>query len=303
MFGKKELDELGSAIDVMVEAWVDMTPKQRVSAVGKVREDDPRVTFWTGSSFVMDRSAAALVRAMLRGYPTIRVDGERRYKDKVTRCVEALARKKPAPGLGNRGNRGGVIGAGAYGVVVAHPTKTDRVVKAIPVGKNPGETLEGALKEAEIMKTAGEIGVSPKFHGVSACFSGDYPIMMFEMGAMKRTLRDWVLDGRSMDELDGMLSKIDKKVEKLHSVGIFHHDLHDENVMLDAKDQPFVVDYGLATQSRFSIDPKKYPAIKREHSYLLMQIDEHEDVPGKYSSFELYVAAALAGLVPAKPVN
>ena len=45
--------------------------------------------------------------------------------------------------------------------------------------------------------------------------------------------------------------RLEKSIEKLHKVEIFHHDLHDDNIIVTSKgDIPRIIDFGMASDSR-----------------------------------------------------
>ena len=282
MFDTSDLDEIGAMIDGLVEDWVAMTPKQQQLATDRFSavERDPRVAFWSGSRFVMERAEASHTRAMLRGVPVINVEKEP-FGKMFSRCVHALANKKP-----NDDDRVKRLGMGSFGTVVEHPTKKDRAIKILRFSG-----INGNIKmEAEIMKKASDIGVSPKFFGIWACYASGRPWVMIEMGKLTKTFHAWS-EGRDPAEIERMLSKIDKKLEKLHSVGIFHNDIHGDNVMIDDKEQPFVVDYGWSGMvPDFS---KKFPAIARERGGQLMMFENMDPDP---PDVLLYISGTLADL-------
>lgn len=49
-------------------------------------------------------------------------------------------------------------------------------------------------------------------------------------------------------------SKLEKEVQKMHSLGVIHRDLHTGNVMIDEDCNPVIIDFGTATESDSNSD-------------------------------------------------
>jgi tRNA A-37 threonylcarbamoyl transferase component Bud32 len=292
MIGKKELEDIDSAIEAMAGAWVGMSPERQVAATAKVREGDPVVSFWLGSDYVRGKALEHLLLATMRDHPVVRLGPSENKMLATTafRCVKELAGKKP-------GANADMLGRGAYGMVFPHPTKKDRVVKVIRL--NFEDQIKMVLTEAELMKAAAAIGVSPKVYGISACVSGGQrPLVLIEMAALKTTFAVWANEEkRSESEVRRMLGKIEAKTDALHKIGIMHNDLHGKNVMIDAKGQPFLVDFGISSRVGAE-DDGRFPAIKREKGLILHSV---LDTVSETPSFLKYAAGGLAAAAaPAK---
>lgn len=79
---------------------------------------------------------------------------------------------------------------------------------------------------------ASRAGIGPKIFG--------YQTPFMKMEKLEMTLEEY----REEFGLDKeMKEKIVDKVRRLHQLGIFHGDLHDENIMI-SNEEPFLIDFG-----------------------------------------------------------
>lgn len=49
-------------------------------------------------------------------------------------------------------------------------------------------------------------------------------------------------------EYHAFCEALEKEVEKMHNAGIYHRDLHTQNVMIDTEGNPVIIDFGTATR-------------------------------------------------------
>lgn len=231
-----DFKEIVALVRAKVDEWDAMTESQRDRA--KIDRGSAAFRFLDGNPLLEQTISDVVREKRFKGLRTVDAAGD----VSGPACIAALGRKKKPPRM---------LGEGFFGEIYEHPSDRTRVLKIVTHARADPES---AIKEAELMKRAAAAGVSPKFHGVRVCRGKgalvDKRLVIFEMGKMERTLQDWVTgEPRSHEEKKRMVKKIDAKLQKLHALGISHQDIHPENVMVDSKGQPFIIDFGEATDA------------------------------------------------------
>jgi formylglycine-generating enzyme required for sulfatase activity len=138
------------------------------------------------------------------------------------------------------------LGSGAYGEVwLAQDTKLGRQV-AIKIPRfdrlNPREQFI-LIREAQAAARLDH----PNIVGVHEVGSDGSTVYIVSQYVDGMTLRDW-LQGRSVTphQAAEICAKIAAGLQHLHEAGIVHRDIKPGNVMMDAHDEPRILDFGLA---------------------------------------------------------
>lgn len=135
-------------------------------------------------------------------------------------------------------------GQGAFGKV--YRLDRNRAAKLVRIEGS------GFEREAELTRLASEIGVGPKVYDVFSCCGSEngvcYAIII--MDALDMTLTDWLRSPAAftLAARERMRDAVDAKLRKMHRAGLFHNDLHTDNVMVTKDGVPFIIDFGLARE-------------------------------------------------------
>lgn len=156
-----------------------------------------------------------------------------------------------------------LIGSGYFGDVFVLGN-TGRVAKLMGF-VHPDAWMRRPLKkthaiwrtEVEMATLAGEHGIGPKVYDSYICLQASQPIGVIVMDYIEGvTLAEWRKQGPTKKQEAQADAIVLKKVAALHELGVFHGDLHADNVMVvtsgtkkklpkDVVDA-FIVDYGYA---------------------------------------------------------
>ena len=176
--------------------------------------------------------------------------------DFVGRCV--FDKQKPVK----------LIGHGAFGSVFTVDSK--RAVKMIKISDQLD--MKEFENEVDMMRRASRAKVSPAVIDAFPCYSDSTDTLAGIIVMDKipgKTLSDWI-DGRPPKaKLDAIRIRVESAIERLHKMSIYHHDLHGGNIIVTPQGDPYIVDFGLATDKperesiRFKLDRKN--------------LDRHED--------------------------
>ena len=144
------------------------------------------------------------------------------------------------------------LGSGAMGdVYKAHDTQLDRLVALkIPRlsdgAKGVKDATQRFLREARSAASLRNTNICPVFD-VGEIDGRAYLTMAFIDGV---PLSKWFREtDRTTDEIVEVVAKLGHALQEAHDQGIVHRDLKPENVMMDAKDEPVIMDFGLARRS------------------------------------------------------
>ncbi len=145
-----------------------------------------------------------------------------------------------------------VLGAGAMGVVYrAYDPDLDRAIALKVVGSREGGSTRGAreqarlLREAQAMARVRHPNVIQVFD-VGELDDGVYVAMELVDGI---TLKAWMVSKRAPSEVLQLFEAAGRGLAAAHAQGLTHRDFKPDNVMVDERGQPRVLDFGLARAS------------------------------------------------------
>ena len=124
-------------------------------------------------------------------------------------------------------------------------------------GINPWREIY-LLNKCKMLKIPGIVDLS--YHDVDV---RDQELRIYTKIAGYHTLKD-KLKELSQEEIDEIIHKIEKTVEKLRDNGIMHMDLKPKNIVLDEDNEPTIIDFGWGMS-------RDFPMSKKEKEYF----DDH----------------------------
>jgi TolB-like protein/Flp pilus assembly protein TadD len=187
-----------------------------------------------GSVTVRDSSAAAVAWANADAVP------DARHSKRAERAAETLGELRDYELLE-------VIGRGGQGVVFrARQKSLNRTValKMISVGSWATEAhLKRFRREAEAVASLEHPGIVPVYEVGESDGSCYFSMRFVEGGQLDQVIKRNPLSIRQAAEL---ISKVASTVHYAHEHGILHRDIKPGNILLDAKGEPLLTDFGLA---------------------------------------------------------
>jgi WD40 repeat protein/tRNA A-37 threonylcarbamoyl transferase component Bud32 len=144
------------------------------------------------------------------------------------------------------------LGRGAMGVVyrARQPRlKREVAVKAILASRFVGEAARKRfLAEAELAAQLDHPNIVPMYEVGETADGPFYAMKLIEGGTLaERMAREKVGEWES-DKTAALLAKIARAVHHAHQRGVLHRDLKPGNILIDAQDEPYITDFGLARQ-------------------------------------------------------
>src|SRR6266516_7132001 len=140
-----------------------------------------------------------------------------------------------------------VVGHGGQGVVYrAHQKSLNRTValKMISLGSWATEAhLKRFRREAEAAASLEHFGIVPIYEvgeGDGSCY---FSMRFVEGGQLDQVIKRKPMSIRHATEL---IAKVARTVDYAHEHGILHRDIKPGNILLDAKGEPLLTDFGLA---------------------------------------------------------
>jgi serine/threonine protein kinase len=140
-----------------------------------------------------------------------------------------------------------VLGRGGQGVVYrAHQKSLNRTValKMIGVGSWATEAhLKRFRREAEAAASLEHPGIVPIYEVGERDGSCYFSMRFVEGGQLDQVIKRELMPIRQAAEL---IAKVARTVHYAHEHGILHRDIKPGNILLDAKSEPLLTDFGLA---------------------------------------------------------
>lgn len=154
--------------------------------------------------------------------------------------------------------RAKVLGRGYNGTVFdiggGHALKVESLSQQlVPVGKD-GKLLErGRANDSALdmlgasAQRMGELGIGPKVYGWKVCACPRTAVLAVEMDKIEgRTLTEFVRDKKTTpSQMTKVRNALIAKLEKMHAEGLVHADFHHNNVLVDRKSEPWIVDFSM----------------------------------------------------------
>jgi tRNA A-37 threonylcarbamoyl transferase component Bud32 len=121
------------------------------------------------------------------------------------------------------------------------------------------------VDEVMYHQTAAKLGIAPAI--LDAYVSPGKGMIVMQEVEGARTLREYMLSKKTDAEIVDTARQIARLVDRLHRAGIYHGDLHDENVMVDRHGRVWLIDFGRA--GAFDTRPDRVQKNLRqvEHDY------------------------------------
>lgn len=135
-----------------------------------------------------------------------------------------------------------ILGSGYSGTVFDIGAK--RVVKVERVYLKPDGSVEAA-NVGEIARKMGTLRVGPKVHSWQLCdCAASSMFSVLEMEKISGTsLRQWLTAGPTDAQKAKVRKALSDKIAKMNKAGVFHSDLHEENILVDKKGVPWIIDF------------------------------------------------------------
>ena len=176
-------------------------------------------------------------------------------KVKITNIVKYFKKNAPHIKLDNskikKYKTGELLGQGAYGKVFKLPN--NRVLKIInlngygdPNIEQYSHQMENIISEIDAMNKLNNTNISPKLYDYWLGKNKQSLSMYIEMEYKGITLEEWRYNN-TYTESHKIIIK--NKIKKLHNLGIIHNDLHQNNILVDTKNNKvdfFISDFGLS---------------------------------------------------------
>jgi len=151
------------------------------------------------------------------------------------------------------------IGQGMYGIVyLAKKNKKKYAIKMQKFDNNYygkiEDFLEQNISEYDKLKKLNKYSISPKVYDIKFIFNKnkmEVYCLIFMEHLDGITLQEYKQKKGELDNIDK--KKLNEKIVKLHELGIYHRDLHDNNIIVIKKGKNIdfmIIDMGLAKSSK-----------------------------------------------------
>lgn len=151
-------------------------------------------------------------------------------------------------------------------------------------------TIEQVIQEIAAARAAGKASISPRVSDAWFCCSASQCAYVIKMDAVDGgvDMGEWVTR-QSEASIARMKDRLEALTLKLNGLGIFHNDLHENNVMIDRFERPWIIDFSRCTY----VDTMS--AFKMEHQDIrkVRKFLSNRYVPEHPMSLTRYIAARL----------
>lgn len=143
------------------------------------------------------------------------------------------------------------LGGGAYGSVYKSCCgyNCNYVMKVVRFNEDETSevfleetTLEEFQQEIEMQRKLAKVGVAPRIYDAWKSKT----LGFFIMERLDKTLLRFLKEEDDNKKIDDIMDKVIDKIELMHKLDIIHGDLHSSNIMLNSKDEPYIIDFGMA---------------------------------------------------------
>lgn len=134
-----------------------------------------------------------------------------------------------------------VLGHGFFGIVFD-------IGKGLAMKVELVEDSAAVTDGVPIAVKAGNAKIAPKVHSWKVCDCGQATYLVIVMDKINgKTLQEWIRKAKSAKPQQKVVAAVRKaleaKIKKMTKIGIEHNDLHSGNIMVDSKNEPWIIDF------------------------------------------------------------
>ena len=194
------------------------------------------------------------------------------------------------------------VGAGGMGVVyAAYDAKLDRRVAlkfVRPFHAERRTALQDRLQtEAKVVAQLSHPNVVA-VHDTGESRCGTYVAMEYVDG---ESLRGWLRQRRrSWQSVVTMMAAVGRGLAAAHDAGLVHRDVKPENILVDSRGRPRIVDFGLAKEVN---DTSNSSATSCQHEHTRFSSHSAQTTPGTMVGTPRYIAPEVARGFPHTPAS
>ena len=169
--------------------------------------------------------------------------------------------------------RGGIFGLGSGGGAPWRATEREVAIKCIErakyeqhMARHAGRLNEDPIKEVAVMNYVASAGGARYVLPMLGCYADEASVYVVMPFCPHGDLFGVVESRGALEEARAAayMGQIVAGLEKLHALGLAHHDMSLENLMLDANEDAIIIDFGMAVKShptftRFLAGPNAPP--------------------------------------------
>lgn len=155
---------------------------------------------------------------------------------KLIECIKSLELKAVS------------IGEGGNAIIYAMPGTAFEKVCLKKIKKNPQILYNNIDEEHDFQILAKKVGIRTPFSLLSIKTNDDEYLVMekIEGNSVGEIIKNPKLLPQNFNP-SVFCDSLDDQIKKMHSAGMYHRDLHDNNIMIDKKGLPVIIDFGTAT--------------------------------------------------------
>ncbi|KAH8057569.1 serine/threonine kinase [Aureococcus anophagefferens] len=154
--------------------------------------------------------------------------------------------------------RGGIFGLGSAGGAPWRATEREVAIKCIErakyeqhMARHAGRLNEDPIKEVAVMNYVASAGGARYVLPMLGCYADEASVYVVMPFCPHGDLFGVVESRGALEEARAAayMGQIVAGLEKLHALGLAHHDMSLENLMLDANEDAIIIDFGMAVKS------------------------------------------------------